>query len=305
MNANSNDAIMPAFLVWGFWLATSAVARGARRRARRLDEVRRAAARAALAHLPERAPSAAARCGSRSAFVARVAGGVLDPAARAEPRRGGAHLRRPDARLPARPRLARSRPGIGGSTTRAGSLTSTLVQVILQVARPRARRRRRGDPAAQGPARARRAERRRARRLRARRSPTGRTSTSRGSCPSSCSRCCCRGGSPAGREPALEPGPRGAVRGAAGAAVTTRTAFLALIAAVAALAVGLFVAELEGDAGHQRHARLPRLRRADRERRRAVPRLQRSSIRRRPGPVRRAGARHARRRTATTRPSRR
>jgi hypothetical protein len=29
MNANSNDTIMPAILVWGFWLATSAGARGA------------------------------------------------------------------------------------------------------------------------------------------------------------------------------------------------------------------------------------------------------------------------------------
>ncbi len=29
MNSNSNDAIMPALLVWGFWLATSAGARGA------------------------------------------------------------------------------------------------------------------------------------------------------------------------------------------------------------------------------------------------------------------------------------
>ena len=29
MNANTNDAIMPAILVWGFWLATSPVARGA------------------------------------------------------------------------------------------------------------------------------------------------------------------------------------------------------------------------------------------------------------------------------------
>ena len=29
MNSNSNDAIMPAILVWGFWLATSASARGA------------------------------------------------------------------------------------------------------------------------------------------------------------------------------------------------------------------------------------------------------------------------------------
>jgi hypothetical protein len=29
MNSNSNDAILPAFLVWGFWLSTSTVARGA------------------------------------------------------------------------------------------------------------------------------------------------------------------------------------------------------------------------------------------------------------------------------------
>jgi hypothetical protein len=29
LNANTNDAIMPAFLVWGFWLASSPVARGA------------------------------------------------------------------------------------------------------------------------------------------------------------------------------------------------------------------------------------------------------------------------------------
>jgi hypothetical protein len=29
LNANTNDAIMPAILVWGFWLATSALARGA------------------------------------------------------------------------------------------------------------------------------------------------------------------------------------------------------------------------------------------------------------------------------------
>jgi hypothetical protein len=28
MNSNSNDAIMPAILIWGFWLSTSAVARG-------------------------------------------------------------------------------------------------------------------------------------------------------------------------------------------------------------------------------------------------------------------------------------
>ena len=67
-NSNTNDAIMPAFLIWGFWLASSALGARRGRRARRLDEVRRAAARAALARLPERAARAPARA-SRSAFA--------------------------------------------------------------------------------------------------------------------------------------------------------------------------------------------------------------------------------------------
>ncbi len=51
-NSNTNDAIMPAFLIWGFWLASSAWARGAAIALCRLDEVRRAPAGAALALLP-------------------------------------------------------------------------------------------------------------------------------------------------------------------------------------------------------------------------------------------------------------
>ena len=55
--------------------------------------------------------------------------------------------------------------------------------------------------------------------------------------------------------------------------MTTRTAFLALIAAMAALAVGLVVEQLEGDPEISDTPVYHYLRRADRERRRAVPRL--------------------------------
>ena len=47
--SNTNDAIMPAFLIWGFWLVSSPWARGAFSALGRVDEVRRAAHRAALA----------------------------------------------------------------------------------------------------------------------------------------------------------------------------------------------------------------------------------------------------------------
>ena len=67
LNANSNDAIMPAFLVWGFWLCTSSFRAGRRRRAVGLDEVRDAPARAALAHVPERLAAAVRRSGSPAA----------------------------------------------------------------------------------------------------------------------------------------------------------------------------------------------------------------------------------------------
>ena len=84
-NSNTNDAIMPAFLIWGFWLASSRLGARRARRARRLDEVRGAAARAALAHVPGRA----ARRRVAARFAVGFAGGdarrVLGAAARAEP----------------------------------------------------------------------------------------------------------------------------------------------------------------------------------------------------------------------------
>ena len=53
-SSNTNDPILPAFLIWGFWLATSPVARGAACRALGLDEVRPARRGAALALVPDR-----------------------------------------------------------------------------------------------------------------------------------------------------------------------------------------------------------------------------------------------------------
>ena len=55
-NSNTNDAIMPAFLIWGFWLASNDAARGMLLAARRLDEVRRLRRRAAVGDLSGRAP---------------------------------------------------------------------------------------------------------------------------------------------------------------------------------------------------------------------------------------------------------
>ena len=67
LNANTNDAIMPAFLLLGFWLVTSDWARGGAGRARGLDEVRRAPRRAAVGDVPVlRAPPRAPRSPPRS-----------------------------------------------------------------------------------------------------------------------------------------------------------------------------------------------------------------------------------------------
>ena len=112
-NSNTNDAIMPAFLIWGFWLASSAV--GARRsgRARRLDEVRRAAPRPALARRIRtgwRLPAAGAlRSASRAATLAAFSVLLLEP----DPLHARARLRRAHVRLPARPRVAVLDLGLG------------------------------------------------------------------------------------------------------------------------------------------------------------------------------------------------
>ena len=55
-NSNTNDAIMPAFLIWGFWLASSAWARGAAVALAGWTKFAALLARAALALVPERLP---------------------------------------------------------------------------------------------------------------------------------------------------------------------------------------------------------------------------------------------------------
>ena len=121
--SNTNDAIMPAAARLG--LLARVVTGGARRRhrARRLDEVRGAARRAALAHVPLGPPAGAARA-LRRRLRGRDAARLLDPAARAVADRRPAHVLGPDARVPARTASRRSRSGAGASTTRAGSPTS-------------------------------------------------------------------------------------------------------------------------------------------------------------------------------------
>ena len=110
-NSNTNDTIMPAFLIWGFWLASSAWARGA---AVALAGWTKFAA-LLLAPLwlsyPDgwRMPRAALR-----ALLRRRDGrGLPRPPARARPAPRRPRLRRADVRLPARPRLAVLALGLG------------------------------------------------------------------------------------------------------------------------------------------------------------------------------------------------
>ena len=65
-NSNTNDAIMPAFLIWGFWLASSAWARGAAVALAGWDEVARPAAGSPLRLSVSVRPAEPRRSGSRS-----------------------------------------------------------------------------------------------------------------------------------------------------------------------------------------------------------------------------------------------
>ena len=64
LESNSNDMIVTAFAIWGFVWATSPVARGALLSLVRLDEVRAARARPALAALPARSATRARPSGT-------------------------------------------------------------------------------------------------------------------------------------------------------------------------------------------------------------------------------------------------
>ena len=165
MNSNSNDTIMPAILVWGFWLSTSAVTRGAtialagwtkfaalllaplwltypnglRPRSALKFAIGFVAATLAVFSILLFEPSLTTAVHS---FVNRTLGYQLDRESPFSPWDWGQYHA---GGIPNLHVAAGDPPGRG----------------------PRARRRRRGDPAAQGPARARRAERSGARRLRA------------------------------------------------------------------------------------------------------------------------------------------
>ena len=127
-NANTNDAIMPAVLVWGFWLASSPSARGA---AVALAGWTKFAA-LLLAPLWLTYPDGPRRRGgwrgSRAAFGVATRSPfsvlLLEPGARrARCARSG--IARSGSSSTA---TRRSRSGTGGSTTRAGSPTSRSLQ---------------------------------------------------------------------------------------------------------------------------------------------------------------------------------
>ena len=105
MSSNSNDTILPAILVWGFWLSTSAAARGALRRPCVVDEVRPVPARAAVGLVSGRPQAAACTRAVRSGVRGRHLARLLGAAARAGPGPRCTGLLGPHVRLAARPRL--------------------------------------------------------------------------------------------------------------------------------------------------------------------------------------------------------
>ncbi len=110
-NSNTNDAIMPAFLIWGFWLASSAWARGAavalagwtKFAALLLAPLWLSYPHGVQGAVPE------VRAGVRRRHGRRLPGAPAG--ARATSR--GARLRRANLRFPARPQLAVLALGLG------------------------------------------------------------------------------------------------------------------------------------------------------------------------------------------------
>ena len=167
-NSNTNDAIMPAFLIWGFWLASSAWARGAAVALAGWTKF------AALLLAPlwlaypngRRAPGDAVRARLRGRDARRVLVLLLEP----DPLHAARRLRRAHVRLPARPRLAVLDLGLG-PVPRRRLPDLQLVQQVLQVLLVAGALARRVRAAAQVAPSARRAHRRRPDRLRARADP--------------------------------------------------------------------------------------------------------------------------------------
>ena len=111
-NSNTNDTIMPAFLIWGFWLASSAWARGAAVALAGWTKFAGLLLAPLWLSYPNgwRIPSAKH---FTLAFVGTTLAGFLDPRARARPAPRRPRLRRADVRLPARPGLAVLALGLG------------------------------------------------------------------------------------------------------------------------------------------------------------------------------------------------
>ena len=184
--ANTNDAIMPALLVWGFWFASSPAARGAAVGLAAWTKF--AALVLAPLWLTYRAGlgrDAVAR--SRSDSPPRPCR-LLDPPPRAVAR-GRRSARSGTGRSGSSSSgTRRSRSGAGGSTTRAGSPTSRRSRPSSRSAPSRSPGRR-VRPAREGPARARGAVRRAPARVRALADPLVLPLPSLGAARSSCWRC--------------------------------------------------------------------------------------------------------------------
>ena len=261
-SSNTNDAIPPVLLIFGFWLADVAAGARASSRARRLDEVRRAPARARSgptypdARRPRtalglrcrlrswpRSPSSRSCCSSRTRSTPRASSGT------------GRSRRRSGA-------TRRSRSGTGASTT-PGLPDLHLLQYVLEGLLVARRAGRRVRPAAQVAAAARRAERRAAARLRARADalvlplhrlvlPVRRLRRPRRRPRSACRR---RRPSPWTHRPRAGPGRL------TGAAAASRRSLAAVVFAVGVDAAPLRLLRAQPD---HRHAGLPALRRRDR-----------------------------------------
>ena len=123
LNANTNDAIMPAFLVWGFWLASLPAARGAAVALAGWTKFGALLLAPLWAGYPALTGRSLARFGA--AFLGVDAARVLGAAAGAEPVGRHRDVLGADARLPARARLAVLALGMG-SVPRGGDSRSRL-----------------------------------------------------------------------------------------------------------------------------------------------------------------------------------
>jgi hypothetical protein len=160
-SSNTNDALPPLFLIWGFWLA-----RRPRRvhRALGLVEVRAAAARAALGLVSRTSPAPDARL--RRRVPRGDGGGLLDPGAGRPPARRRARVLEAHDLLAARPPLAFLHLGLAPVPRGPARPAHPPARARGRAARRRGRRLLRPAPEVAAPAR--RPDRRVAARLRTR-----------------------------------------------------------------------------------------------------------------------------------------